>query len=118
MRVPRSTASVPFQVLLRSSSDGRIATTANIDAFRVDPERAERVRRWLHAHGVTAHVTDFAIAASAPPKVFASLFGVQPKRASSGAASDAWVLPEVPRVPAEIAEVVAEVTIAPQPEFF
>lgn len=117
MCVPRSPASVPFQVILRSS-DRAIATTANVDTFRVDPERAERVRRWLHAHGVTAHVTDFAIAASAPPKVFASLFGVQPQRASAGDASNAWVLSEVPHVPGEIADVVADVTIAPQPEFF
>ena len=111
--MPESKAAVTFEVQLRTAGTGRIPTPQTIDQFRVDPEAAERCRRWLHGRGVTAHATDFSLACSAPPMVFESLFKVKLKSAGPG-----WQMDGPIHVPEEIAPMVEDVTIPPAPEFF
>lgn len=111
-------STVAFEVLLRSKGSGRSATSRNVEQFRADPEAAERVRRWLHAHGVTAHATDFSIACTAPPKIFESLFGVELRPIKGPKKVPRWSVDGQIRIPEEIAEFVENVTLSMMPEFF
>jgi hypothetical protein len=109
---------VAFELLLRSPGSGHTPSTHNIDQFRADPEVAERVRRWLQAHGVTAHSSDFTIAGTAPRKTFESLFGVRLKPRKANTKSGDWSVEGKIRTPDEIADAVEDVILSVRPEIF
>src|SRR5882724_5852118 len=102
---------VHFEVLLRSGGTGRQPTARNVDQFRPDPEALDRCRRWLCAHGVTAHATDFSLACSASPRVFESLFGVKLIALEPAPGQPVWHVDGTIRVPGEIAALVEDVTL-------
>lgn len=109
---------VAFELLLRSKGSGRTPTSRNLDQFRADPEAAERVRRWLHAHGVTAHSTEFTVAGAAPRKIFESLFGVRLRPNKAKTRLGDWSVEGHVRIPEEIADLVENVTLSVTPELF
>lgn len=112
------TPTVAFEVLLRSNGAGRTPTSRNLDQFRADSEVAERVRRWLHARGVTAHSTEFTVACTAPRKIFESLFGVRLRPRKEITKLGCWAVQGEIRIPEEIADLVEDVTLSVMPEIF
>lgn len=112
------TPTVAFELLLRSKGSGHTPASHNIDQFRADPEVAERVRRWLHAHDVTAHSTEFTVAGTTPQKTFESLFGVRLRPRKGDKKLGDWSVEGEIRIPDEIADAVENVVLSVRPEFF
>jgi hypothetical protein len=110
---------VAFDVLLRAPASGRTPHVATIDQFRPDPENIEKCRRWLAGEGVTCYATDFGLACSAPCELFESLFGVslKPVRPASPGRPPFEIVGEI-RSPAEVADMIDQVSISAPPEFF
>ncbi len=111
-------ATVAFEVVLRTAGSGRTPTLRTIDSFRPDPEGIESGRRWLQAHGVSAHATAFSLACSAPPAVFETLFGVKLVALKKVTAGVPWRIEGTVQVPDEIAGLVEDIMLSRAPELF
>ena len=109
---------VSFDVLLRGPGGDVPISAATLDQLRPSPEHLERCFRWLSTQGVTCHRTDFGLACEAPLDVFEKLFSVSLARRKGKDGRPWFELTEVPIVPAEIAALVDQVSVAPPPDFF
>jgi hypothetical protein len=110
---------VAFDILLRAARGAAGASIETIDAFRPDPHAVEWVRRWLSERGVVCHATHHGLACSAPGEVIARLFTVKVRRnpARGPEQRAVEILGEV-QVPAEIADLVEQVTFPAPPQLF
>jgi hypothetical protein len=93
---------IRFDILIRTEASGRMPDLSNISDFRAEPESLERTRRWLAARGIECHATQFGFACTCPKDLFKSVFGSI----------------EHPQPPPDIAQLIEQVTLTVDPEFF
>jgi hypothetical protein len=92
-------------------------TSANLDRYRPDPERASAARRWFAQLGFTTgdlHGTSFTI--SGPRALFDRTFGTRLGAEGQVPGADVLVLPPL-ELPEQLRSVVECVTFSPPPDF-
>lgn len=109
---------VTFDVLLHPSGAPVEPDVRTVAALRPAPEDIVRCRQWFAARDVEAYDTAFGLSCSAAHHVFESLFGVTLRAPTDPAVS---AVPEIigcVEPPAEIADLVEQVTLTRPPELF
>ena len=109
---------VAFDVLLHPSGASVEPDVRTVAALRPAPEDIVRCRQWFAARGVEAYDTAFGLSCSAPHRVFEALFGVTLRAPADPAESSVPEIIGCVEPPAEIADLVEQVTLTRPPEFF
>jgi hypothetical protein len=109
---------IDFNVLVRSQASGQTPDLSNIDLFRPDPEDIEKCRQWLGRKGVTCYPTDFGLACHASRDLFESLFSTRLEPQEQRPGKPQCRLQRDPKIPAEIADYITEITLTVPPELF
>lgn len=112
----KSSSIIAFDILLRGETDDVEVAAANVDKLRPPPESIERCFRWLSNEGVSCHKTEFGVACEATVEHFETLFGTRIIKEQSGAPN--FDLEVEPQAPADIADLVSQITVARPPTFF
>ncbi len=109
---------VSFDVLLRTAGSGRIPTVENIHEFHASAEEIEKCRRWFASQGITCHATQFGLACNAKRESFESIFGVRLTPTQGGPGVRSHQMSGEPKPPAEIADLIDQITLSAPPELF
>ena len=107
---------IAFDVLLRGETDDVSVAAVDLDNLRPPPEAMERCFRWLSNQGVTCHKTEFGLACEAKVERFETLFGVRIIKEQS--VTPTCDLEVEPQAPADIADLVLQITVVKPPTFF
>jgi hypothetical protein len=109
---------IKFDVLIRSESSGKLPSLATVEKFHAPAEAVEKCRRWFAGRGVNCHATPFGLACNAPPQIFASIFEVEVTPVDPGTSKSGHKTQGTIHIPYEIADLVDQITITVEPEFF
>ena len=124
-----STGTISFDVLLKGTAGDATPTLANIDQHRPSPQVVEECFQWLTAREVKCHRTDFGLACETGAENFKKLFPklIESEGPPSGKSENLTdSRPESTsenestkfRIPNDLRELVAQVTICQPPTFF
>jgi hypothetical protein len=109
---------VSFDILLRSAGSGEEPDMAIIDRFHAAPADVMRCRRWLEDHQATVHVTEFGLSCAMAKDRFESLFEVALNPTEHRPGEPQFQMSSSPKSPPEIEDLVDQITIMGEPEFF
>ncbi|MCZ6837176.1 MAG: hypothetical protein O7G85_15485, partial [Planctomycetota bacterium] len=93
---------IRFDILIRTVASSRTPDLSNIADFRADSESLERTRHWLAAREIVFHATPFGFACTCSKDQFKKAFGSI----------------ENPQPPTDMTELIEQVTLTVDPEFF
>lgn len=109
---------VMFDVLLRSAGSGHLPHTDNIHEFYVSSDDIEHCRRWFAERDIILHTTPFGLSGSATREQFETIFAAKLAPIKSVPGQLNYRLLVGPKPPAELTEMIDQITVTTSPAFF
>ncbi len=113
-----SNTNVQFEVLIHARDSGQVPSVATIDSFKPDPADLIHAKRWFTEQGITAHQTDFGLVCSAPKNIFESIFDVTLTENENQSSQVAFNIVGQISAPSELKDIIEQVTLSVQPEYY
>lgn len=109
---------VMFDVLLVTAGSGQLPHGENVQDFYAAADDIEFCRRWFAGRGMILHATPFGLSGSAPRALFESVFAAKLEPLEAAPGQPGFRILVEPKPPAELADLIDQVTIAAAPEMF